>query len=74
VQNPLSIAVRLRSSLENQVAGGVEGSAVKPGRHRSIGGIARILPVDNLSHPPQCPQHLLLVDYAVMQLVGDVLA
>ena len=74
VQNPLGIAVRLSPSLEDQVAGGVEGSAVKPGRHGSIGGIARILPVDNLGHPPQRPQHLLLVDYAVMQPVGDVLA
>src|SRR5262245_36940531 len=74
VQNPFGIAVRLRPSLEDQVAGGIEGRAAKPGRHRSIGGIARILPVDNLGHPPQRPQHLLLVDYAVMQPIGDVLA
>jgi len=39
-----------------------------------IGGIARILSVDNLGHPSQRPQHLLLVDYAVLQPVGDVLA
>src|SRR5262249_24027574 len=74
VQNPLGIAVRLSPSLEDQVAGGAEGSAVKLGRHGSIGRIARILPVDNLGHPPQRPRYLLLVDYAVMQPVGDVLA
>src|SRR5262245_17261351 len=66
VQNPLGIAVRLSPSLEDQVAGRVESSAIKPRRHGSIDGIARILPVDNLGHPPQRPQHLLLVDYAVM--------
>src|SRR2546421_5281548 len=40
VQNPFGIAVRLRPSLKDEVARGVKGSAVKPGRHRSIGGIA----------------------------------
>src|SRR5262249_49578319 len=72
VQNPL--AVRLSPSLEDQVAGGAEGSAVKLERHGSIGRIARILPVDNLGHPPQRPRYLLLVDYAVMQPVGALLA
>ena len=74
VQNPLGIPVRLPLSLEDQVAGGIEGGTVKAWSHRSIFGISRILPVDNLGHPPQRPQYLLLVDYAVMQPVGDVLA
>jgi hypothetical protein len=74
VQNPFGIAVRLRPSLEDQVAGGIEGRAVKAWCHGTIGGISRILPVDNLGHPPQRPQYLLLVDYAVMQPVRDVLA
>jgi hypothetical protein len=74
MQDPFGIAVRLRPSLEDQVVGGVEGRAIKSGRHRSIREIARILPVDNLGHPTQRSQHLLLVDYVMLQPVGDVLA
>ena len=43
-------------------------------RHRPVGRIAGILPVDHLGHALQRLAHLGLADHAVVQPVGDVLS
>src|SRR5438105_12932709 len=53
VQNPFGIAVRLRTALKDQVAGSLKGHTTKIRRHGLIGGITRILTVDDHGHAPQ---------------------
>src|SRR5215470_7447239 len=65
VQDPLGIAVGLRASLEDQIAGGREGRAAERSRHRAIVRITNVLPVDHLGHPLERCHHLRLVDDAM---------
>src|SRR5215472_15492568 len=74
MQNPFGIAVRLRTSLKDEVTSSLERHAIKVRRHRPIGGTACILPIDDLGHPPQCLVHLFIIDNSVPQPVGNVLA
>src|SRR5260370_7643251 len=52
-QDEFGIAVRLLASLEDQVAGRLEGDAVEAGRHRPVERIALVLPIP----PPPPPLH-----------------
>ena len=62
VKDRLSIAVRLRPALENQLAGGLERDAlVKMGRHRPVKRVAGVLAVDHLRHAPHGRHHFFLV-------------
>src|SRR3546814_14265701 len=62
-EQELGIAIGLFAALEHQIAGGVEGSPVKAGRHRLIERIARVLPVDHLGPAPARGAHLILPHY-----------
>ena len=74
MQNPFGVAVRLRTSLEDEVTSSLERLAIKIWGHRPIGGIARILPIDDHGHAPQGLVNLFLIDDAVTQPIGNVLA
>jgi hypothetical protein len=51
-----------------------ERHAIKGRRHGPIGGIARILSIDDLSHASQGFVHVFLINDSMMQPVGNVLA
>ncbi len=74
MQNPFRVAVRLRAAHEDQVAGGPECRAVVAGRHRPIVWITGVLAVDDFGHAPERRHDLLVVDDAMQQPVGNVLA
>src|SRR4029077_4866948 len=74
MQNPFRVAVRLRAAHEDQVASGPEWRAVVAGRHRPIVWIMGILAVDDVGHAPERHHDLLVVDDALQQPVGNVLA
>src|ERR1700716_2037512 len=74
MQNPFRVAVRLRAAQEDQVAGGPECRAVVAGRHRPIVWITGVLAVDDFGHAPERRHDLLVVDDAMQQPVGNVLA
>src|SRR6516164_8007136 len=73
-ENVFGVAIRLLASLEDQVAGRLEGDAVETGRHRPVQGIAFVLAIDHHRHPLERFHYLLPGDDALMQPVRQMLA
>ena len=75
MQQRFGVAVGLITTLENKIAGSLEGDAVVEGRtHSYVQIVTGILSVDNVRHAPKCFANLILGADAVQQPVGKVLA
>src|SRR5690606_26898136 len=71
----LGVATRLGTTLEHQLASGLEGDvAVEVRRHVAVRRVIGVLLVDHGGHALHRLHHLLLADHAVAQPVGNVLA
>src|SRR3984957_2642067 len=75
VQVGLGVPVGLGGALEDEVGRGRERDArVEVRGHRAVGGVARVLLVDDGRQPAQALRHLLAGDDAVPEPVGEQLA
>src|SRR5690606_15467195 len=72
VEQRLGIAVRLARAFEDEGTGRLEGErSLEIGRHRAIGRVSGVLPVDHHGEPLQRLHHLIARDDAVAQPVGE---
>ena len=74
MEHRFGIAGRLFTAAEDEIAGSLERDrTVEIRRHRCVGGVALILPVDDSGHFLHHRHHRGVVAYAMVEPVGDML-